>query len=129
MELLVELSLSLRQLDGDAELVLLGLHDRIGPFPLGGGHVLSKRRNVVVVLRALDQQPRIDRYHRNEAQSEHEHESGISASEIAPGPAAAVAFSGTIGPAARLDTALLLRSEDLHSCSALSRRGGITLQI
>src|SRR5689334_4483576 len=55
MKSLVEFCLSLGQLDCDAQLVLLRLDDRVGALTLGGGHMLTKLFDVVVVLDALRQ--------------------------------------------------------------------------
>jgi len=118
VQLLVEQRLPLGQLDRDPELVLLRLHDCIRALPLGLRHVLPELGHVVIVFHALGDEPSVDGDHRNEPKPEDEDESWISASEIAPGTAAPVAFRGAVCAPASLRSRLLLRSEDLHSLAS-----------
>src|SRR4051812_43692614 len=117
---LVEFRLALRELDGDAQLVLLRLDDRVGALALGGRHVLAELRDILIVLEAFGEEPRIDGQHRDEAEPEYEDKARISAPEIAPCATPPIAFSGAIGTAASLDSALLSGFEDLHVRRALS---------
>src|SRR5690348_17628528 len=81
METLVELGLTLGELDGDAKLILLRSHDGVGTLLFSRRHVLPQLSDVVIVFHAFCHQPAIDRDHRGEAEPEHENESGISASD------------------------------------------------
>src|SRR5437868_10897073 len=114
MQPLVELCLSLGELDGNAQLVLLGLDDRVRSLLLGARHVLAQLRDVVIVLRSFCEQPAVDRDHRGEAESQHEHKSGVSTTKVFPAATPAIAFAGPLRPASRLGTGFLFGSEESH---------------
>src|ERR1043165_3972438 len=96
MKSLVELRLSLCQLDGDAQLVLFRLDDRVGALALGRGHVLAQLLDVVIVLNALHQQPGVNADHRRESQAQHENETRIRATKVFPATAPTIALAGAI---------------------------------